>query len=136
MNCGEGQSDGRRGIIGRQDRNNGRLSTCLVLSAIRRIWWAPGWGFDDETRCIDRRAGRITDVVEFVRQIHAGCMRDFVMPPAVITRDIDPQSLRSWRPKCPQRSAEVFIEGTEPSVYCEAHGSGIWERVKRSFGFF
>ena len=74
--------------------------------------------------------------VEFVRQILPAAPRDFVMPPAVITRDIDPQSLQLATSKCPQRSTEFFIEGTEPSVYCEVHGSGIWERVKRSFGFF
>jgi 1A family penicillin-binding protein len=30
---------------------------------------------------------------------------------------------------------EVFIEGTEPSVYCEVHGGGIWERLRHTFGF-
>ena len=94
-------------------------------------------GFDDEDALhLTGAQAALPMWVEFVRQILPAARRDFVMPPAVITRDIDPQSSQLATSKCPQRSAELFIEGTEPSVYCEVHGSGIWERVKRSFGFF
>lgn len=94
-------------------------------------------GFDDEESLhLTGAQAALPMWVEFVRQILPAAPRDFVMPPAVITRDIDPQSLQLATSKCPQRSTEFFIEGTEPSVYCEVHGSGIWERVKRSFGFF
>ena len=94
-------------------------------------------GFDDEDALhLTGAQAALPMWVEFVRQILPAAPRDFVMPPAVITRDIDPQSSQLATSKCPQRSAELFIEGTEPSVYCEVHGSGIWERVKRSFGFF
>ncbi|HNC84749.1 MAG TPA: penicillin-binding transpeptidase domain-containing protein, partial [Nitrospira sp.] len=94
-------------------------------------------GFDDEDALhLTGAQAALPMWVEFVRQILPAAPRDFVMPPAVITRDIDPQSSQLATSKCPQRSAELFIEGTEPSVYCEVHGSGMWERVKRSFGFF
>ena len=94
-------------------------------------------GFDDEEALhLTGAQAALPMWVEFVRQILPAAPQDFVMPPAVITRDIDPQSSQLATSKCPQRSAELFIEGTEPSVYCEVHGSGIWERVKRSFGFF
>ncbi|ULA60469.1 MAG: hypothetical protein LZF60_250047 [Nitrospira sp.] len=94
-------------------------------------------GFDDEEALhLTGAQAALPMWVEFVRQILPAAPRDFIMPPAVITRDIDPQSSQLATSKCPQRSAELFIEGTEPSVYCEVHGSGIWERVKRSFGFF
>ena len=94
-------------------------------------------GFDDEEALhLTGAQAALPMWVEFVRQILPAAPRDFVVPPAVITRDIDPQSSQLATSKCPQRSAELFIEGTEPSVYCEVHGSGIWERVKRGFGFF
>lgn len=94
-------------------------------------------GFDDEEALhLTGAQAALPMWVEFVRQIMPAAPRDFVMPPAVVARDIDPQSSQLATSKCPQRSAELFIEGTEPSVYCEVHGSGLWERVKRSFGFF
>jgi penicillin-binding protein 1B len=94
-------------------------------------------GFDDEEALhLTGAQAALPMWVEFVRQIMPAASHDFVMPPAVVTREIDPQSSQLATSKCPQRSAEVFIEGTEPSVYCEVHGSGLWERVKRSFGFF
>ena len=94
-------------------------------------------GFDDEEALhLTGAQAALPMWVEFVRQILPAAPRDFVVPPAVITRDIDPQSSQLATSKCPQRLAEQFIEGTEPSVYCEVHGSGIWERVKRGFGFF
>ena len=94
-------------------------------------------GFDDEEALhLTGAQAALPMWVEFVRQILPAAPRDFAVPPAVITRDIDPQSSQLATSKCPHRTAEWFIEGTEPSVYCEVHGSGIWERVKRSFGFF
>ncbi len=94
-------------------------------------------GFDDEEALhLTGAQAALPMWVEFMRQIMPAASRDFVMPPAVVTRDIDPQSSQLATSKCPQHSAELFIEGTEPSVFCEVHGSGFWERVKRGFGFF
>ncbi len=93
-------------------------------------------GFDDEEALhLTGAQAALPMWVEFVRRISPAATREFALPPAVVTRDIDPQSAQLATSKCPQRSAELFIEGTEPSIYCEVHGSGFWERVKRSFGF-
>jgi penicillin-binding protein 1B len=70
-----------------------------------------------------------------MRQILPATLRQVAMPSAVVTRDIDPTTGQLATSKCPQRAPELFIEGTEPTVYCEVHGSGFWERFKRSFGF-
>ena len=59
----------------------------------------------------------------------------FVMPPGVVTRDIDPKTGQLATFQCPEHVSEVFIEGTEPSIYCEVHGGGIWERLRHTFGF-
>jgi penicillin-binding protein 1B len=59
----------------------------------------------------------------------------FVMPPGVVTRNVDPKTGQLATFQCPERVSEVFIEGTEPSVYCEVHGGGMWERLRHTFGF-
>jgi membrane carboxypeptidase/penicillin-binding protein len=59
----------------------------------------------------------------------------FVMPLGVVARTIDPKTGQLATSQCPEQVSEMFIEGTEPSVYCEVHGEGIWERLKHTFGF-
>lgn len=59
----------------------------------------------------------------------------FVMPSGVLARNIDPKTGQLATFQCPEQVSEVFIEGTEPSVYCEVHGGGIWERLRHTFGF-
>jgi penicillin-binding protein 1B len=94
-------------------------------------------GFDDEEALhLTGAQAALPMWVEFMRQILPAASRDFAMPSAVVTRDIDPASAQLATSQCPQRTTELFIEGTEPSVFCEVHGSGFWERLKRSFGFF
>ncbi len=92
-------------------------------------------GFDDE------RPIRLTGAqaalpiwVEVARQVIPAESREFPVPQGVVRRDIDPQTGQLATSKCPERVTEVFIEGTEPSVYCEVHGSSLWERFKHTFG--
>jgi len=59
---------------------------------------------------------------------------DFEMPPGMVQRDIDPRTGQLATARCPERTAEVFIAGTEPTIYCEIHGGGLWERVKQTLG--
>ena len=93
-------------------------------------------GFDDE------RSLRLTGSqaalpiwMELARRVIPPNVPAFVMPPGVVTRDIDPKTGQLATYQCPERVSEVFIEGTEPSVYCEVHGGGIWERLRHTFGF-
>ncbi len=93
-------------------------------------------GFDDEEALhLTGAQAALPMWVEFVRQILPVAPHEFAMPSAVVARDIDPKTAQLATSQCPQRSAELFIEGTEPTVFCEVHGSGFWERLKRSFGF-
>jgi len=93
-------------------------------------------GFDDEEALhLTGAQAALPMWVEFMRQILPAAPRKVAMPSAVVTRDIDPTTGQLATSKCPQRAPELFIEGTEPTVYCEVHGSGFWERLKRSFGF-
>ena len=59
----------------------------------------------------------------------------FSQPSGVVVRAIDPKTGQLATSQCPEQVDEVFIEGTEPSVYCEVHGGGIWERLRQTFGF-
>jgi penicillin-binding protein 1B len=58
------------------------------------------------------------------------------MPEGVVERRIDPQTGQLATAQCPEPITEVFIGGTEPADYCEVHGGGLWERLKRAFGLF
>lgn len=60
---------------------------------------------------------------------------DFEMPEGMIERLIDPKTGQLATSQCPEKTSEVFIAGTEPTVYCEVHGGGLWERFKQTFGF-
>ncbi len=93
-------------------------------------------GFDDE------RSLRLTGSqaalpiwIDLARRIIPPNVPAFVMPTGVVTRTIDPKTGQLATSQCPEQVSEVFIEGTEPTVYCEVHGGGIWERLRHTFGF-
>jgi penicillin-binding protein 1B len=48
--------------------------------------------------------------------------KDFPPPTGIVTVTIDPETLQLATPNCPTRRDEVFIEGTQPTVYCQKHG--------------
>lgn len=93
-------------------------------------------GFDDERplRLTGSQAA-LPIWMELARRIIPPTVPAFVMPPGVVARTIDPKTGQLATSQCPEQVSEVFIEGTEPSVYCEVHGGGIWERLKHTFGF-
>lgn len=68
------------------------------------------------------------------RRVMAPHRADFEMPPGMVQRDIDPRTGQLATARCPEKTPEVFIAGTEPTVYCEIHGGGLWERVKQTLG--
>ena len=92
-------------------------------------------GFDDE------RAIRLTGSqaalpiwVDVARRLIPADSPDFAVPSGIVSRTIDPRTGQLATAQCPERVTEVFLEGTERSVYCEVHGGGFWERVKQTFG--
>lgn len=93
-------------------------------------------GFDDE------RAIRLTGSqaalpiwMDIARRMLPEQAVPFSPPAGVVARAIDPKTGQLATSQCPERVDEVFIEGTEPTVYCEVHGGGLWERLRHSFGF-
>ncbi|HEY5626911.1 MAG TPA: hypothetical protein VIR79_03105, partial [Nitrospira sp.] len=93
-------------------------------------------GFDDE------RSIRLTGTqaalpiwMDIAKRIVPDHAAPFVPPSGVVMRSIDPKTEQLATSQCPEQVEEVFIEGTEPTVYCETHGGGIWERLRQTFGF-
>ncbi len=57
----------------------------------------------------------------------------FIAPPGIITVRIDPETLELATPDCPITRDEIFIEGTQPTQYCEKHAVGAAEKVSSWF---
>ncbi|HET8722286.1 MAG TPA: PBP1A family penicillin-binding protein [Nitrospira sp.] len=92
-------------------------------------------GYDDE------RAIRLTGSqaalpiwMDIARRMLPEQSAPFSPPAGVVARAIDPKTGQLATSQCPERVEEVFIEGTEPTVYCEVHGGGLWERLRQTFG--
>jgi penicillin-binding protein 1B len=49
-------------------------------------------------------------------------VQEFEMPEGVTRVTIDPESLELATPECPVTREEVYIHGTEPTVFCHLHG--------------
>ncbi len=93
-------------------------------------------GFDDERplRLTGSQAA-LPIWMELAQRVIPPNVPAFVMPDGVVARTIDPKTGQLATSQCPEQVPEVFIESTEPSVYCEVHGGGIWERLRHTFGF-
>ena len=92
-------------------------------------------GFDDE------RAVRLTGSqaalpiwMDIARRMLPARAMPFSPPAGVVARAIDPKTGQLATSQCPEQIDEVFIEGTEPTVYCEVHGGGLWEQLRHTFG--
>lgn len=93
-------------------------------------------GFDDERPVgLTGAQAALPIWIDIARRVIPTETPTFVMPTGVVTRTIDPKTGQLATSQCPEQVSEVFVEGTEPSVYCEVHGGGIWERFRRTFGF-
>ena len=56
----------------------------------------------------------------------------FAQPAGIVTVRIDSETLQLATPDCPVTRDEVFIEGTQPTQYCQKHG-GTAEKVGNWF---
>ena len=93
-------------------------------------------GFDDERpiRLTGSQAA-LPIWIDIARRMLPEQAPPFLPPAGVATRAIDPKTGQLATSQCPEQVEEVFIEGTEPTVYCEVHGGGLWERLRHTFGF-
>lgn len=93
-------------------------------------------GFDDERPLkLTGSQAALPIWSELARRLIPQDQPDFDMPSGIVQREIDPKTGQLATSQCPEKTPEVFIAGTEPTVYCEVHGGGLWERLKQTFGF-
>lgn len=52
----------------------------------------------------------------------SGPATDFPQPATVVTVSVDPATGALATPDCPEKRDELYIEGTQPTVYCPKHG--------------
>ncbi len=55
--------------------------------------------------------------------------KNFAPPEGIVSVSIDPETLQLATPNCPATREEYFVEGTQPTVYCQKHGGsagGTW----------
>lgn len=93
-------------------------------------------GFDDERpiRLTGSQAA-LPIWVDLARRLMPDEGADFELPTGIVSRPIDPRTGQLATSQCPERITEVFLEGTEPTAYCDVHGGGLWERIKQTLGF-
>jgi 1A family penicillin-binding protein len=72
--------------------------------------------------------------VDFFRKAVPVLPIDFPIPPGIVTRTIDPHTAQLATTACPDSFEESFMEGTEPTIFCEIHDPGMLERLKNIFG--
>ena len=57
--------------------------------------------------------------------------KPFDPPSGIVEESIDPETGQLATPSCPQTATEYFIDGSQPTQYCQLHGgataqSGSW----------
>jgi membrane carboxypeptidase/penicillin-binding protein len=72
--------------------------------------------------------------VDFFQKAIAMSINDFPVPAGVVSRMIDPQTTQLATSYCPEAREEIFIEGTEPTIFCEVHSPGFIDQLKHMFG--
>ena len=92
-------------------------------------------GFDDgSTLNLSGAQAALPIWVDFFHKAVPHVAGDFAVPSGIVFRMIDPQTTQLATSSCPQAREEVFIEGTEPTVFCELHSPGFLDRLKHIFG--
>lgn len=86
-------------------------------------------GFDDD-RDIKLEGARSAMPIwtEFMKRAHQHPeyrnVHEFAAPSGVVSAEIDSDTGELATPACPNVRSEVFIEGTQPLVFCHLHGGG------------
>lgn len=134
--AGKAKALGRTGAIaGKTGTTDGYRDAWFIgysSELVMGVWI----GFDDEqpVRLTGAQAA-LPIWMDIVKRIVPQHSPSFNRPSGIVVRTIDPKTGQLATSQCPEQVTEVFIEGTEPSVYCETHGGGMWERLRNTFGF-
>lgn len=84
-------------------------------------------GFDDQRTLGDRQAGSVVALpvwAAFMKAAHDTLRlppTDFKVPTGIVKKRVCKRTLKLARKYCPNTYLEVFIQGTEPTEYCQKH---------------
>ncbi len=59
--------------------------------------------------------------------------RGFDPPAGVVEQTIDPQTGQLATPSCPKQETDYFVQGSEPTQYCELHGGSLAQSAPGSW---
>ena len=104
--------------------NDGRDAWFVGFSP--RLLVAVWVGFDDNRGLnLSGSSAALPIFADFVRRLPSQYFETpFPSTPGVITRSIDPTTGLLVTEECPKSFDEVFLEGTQPTERCNAHGGG------------
>jgi len=129
LRSGTGAAARTRGFLLPAAGKTGTSRDAWFVGFTTRLLCAVLVGFDDNTEMpLEGAKAALPIWTEFMKRAHSyreyKNVSEFEAPDGVVTAEIDPLSGQLATTACPQRRAEVFISGTQPTDYCRQHGGG------------
>jgi penicillin-binding protein 1B len=127
LRSGTGATARTRGFLLPAAGKTGTSHDAWFVGFTTRLLCAVWVGFDDNTEMpLEGAKAALPIWTEFMKRAHSfreyKNVAEFQAPDGVVTAEIDPLSGQLATAACPQRRAEVFIAGTQPTDYCRLHG--------------
>ena len=127
LRSGTGAAARTRGFLLPAAGKTGTSHDAWFVGFTTRLLCAVWVGFDDNTEMpLEGAKAALPIWTEFMKRAHSfreyKNVAEFQAPDGVVTAEIDPLSGQLATAACPQRRAEVFIAGTQPTDYCRLHG--------------
>lgn len=127
LRSGTGAAARTRGFLLPAAGKTGTSHDAWFVGFTTRLLCAVWVGFDDNTEMpLEGAKAALPIWTEFMKRAHSfreyRNVAQFQAPDGVVTAEIDPLSGQLATAACPQRRAEVFIAGTQPTDYCRLHG--------------
>ena len=127
INRGTGASVRARGFTGPAAGKTGTSRDGWFAGYTSNLLCIVWVGFDDNRDLgVSGAAAAAPIWTEFMKRASAlpayGNLQEFAVPEGMTALDIDPETLQLATPACPVTRHEVFIQGSEPTEFCERHG--------------
>jgi penicillin-binding protein 1B len=127
LRSGTGANARTRGFLLPAAGKTGTSRDAWFVGFTTRLLCAVWVGFDDNTEMpLEGAKAALPIWTEFMKRAHSyreyKNVAEFEAPDGVVSAEIDPLSGQLATSACPQRRAEVFIAGTQPTDYCRLHG--------------
>ena len=127
INRGTGASVRARGFTGPAAGKTGTSRDGWFAGYTSNLLCIVWVGFDDNRDLgVSGAAAAAPIWTEFMKRASDlpayGNLQEFAVPEGMTALDVDPETLQLATPACPVTRHEVFIQGSEPTEFCERHG--------------